>query len=84
VSNAGWGVGGGKRPVVFVTSRVHPGETPASYVAQVRTQWLFFRRVTVLLIEAITLSKERMKLPLAAKFQSFMLPGCCDAGYKVL
>lgn len=29
----GWS--GHRRPVVFVTGRVHPGETPSSYVTQV-------------------------------------------------
>ena len=28
------------RPVVFVTARVHPGETPASFVAQGLVDWL--------------------------------------------
>ena len=28
------------RPVVFVTARVHPGETPASFVAHGLVDWL--------------------------------------------
>jgi hypothetical protein len=33
----GWQAGDQPRPVVFITGRVHPGETPASYVTQVET-----------------------------------------------
>ena len=28
------------RPVIFVTARVHPGETPASFVVQGLVAWL--------------------------------------------
>ena len=34
-----------KRPVIFVTARVHPGETPASFVMHGFVEWLLSSHV---------------------------------------